>query len=280
MTSILTSTQYMQWIRAAVFVGFLGCLVFAQPSPNQDRFMGEGVNAYSPDQETELGKEAAAGLERKLAIVHEPKLDTYISTIGGELRKTLPWSPFSSGSYRFTVYDDRKLDVRSIAMAMPQDAARVPAREPIALAGGPIFVPLGLLVNSENESIFAFHLAHAMAHVALRHSTRIESRLESMRKNGNNRWPGSADSNAIFVRRCELQADSTAAGMVIRARFDVEAVVRYLDGLPAFGFGLGRVEGSQRAEAVRVEMKKMMVQVRPGGTGLFEEARRVAVRMW
>ena len=271
----------MKWISAFVFVGLFGCLLAAQPSPTHNGFMGEGINAYSPDQEVELGKDAASALERKLTIVHDPKLDAYISTIVGELRKTLPWSPFSSESYRFTIYDDRKpIDIPAITMAMPTDALRVPGREPIAFAGGPIFVPLGLLVNSDNESVFAFYLAHAMAHVALRHSTRLESRLESMRKNGKNRWEGSADSNAIFVRQCELQADSTAAGMVIRARFDAEAVAGYLAGLPAFGFGLGRVEGSGRAEAVRVEMKKMVTQVHPGGTGLFEEARRVALRMW
>lgn len=271
----------MNWISAAMFVGLFGCLLDAQPSPTQNGFMGEDVNAYSPDQEMELGKDAASALQRKMTIVHDPKLDAYISTIGGELRKTLPWSPFSPGSYRFTIYDDRKpIDVRAITMAMPTDVLRVSGREPIAFAGGPIFVPLGLLVNSENESIFAFYLAHAMAHVALRHSTRLESRLESMRKNGNNRWAGSADSNAIFVRQCELRADSTAAGMLTRARFDTEAVARYLEGLPAFGSGLGRVEGSGRAETVRVEIKKITTQVHPGGTGLFEEARRVALRIW
>jgi hypothetical protein len=30
----------------------------------------------------------------------------------------------------------------------------------------------------------------------------------------------------------------------------------------------------------RLEMKKITAQVHPGGTGLFEEARRVALRMW
>ena len=174
--------------------GFLVCIVTAQPSPAQDPFAGERVNSYSPDQEVELGNEAAAGLERKLTIIHDPKLDAYFSTIGGELVKSLPWSPFPSGAFRFTIYDDRKsVDVQSVGMVMPQDALRFPGREPIAFAGGPIFVPLGLLVKSDNESVFAFYLAHAMAHVALRHSTRIATSLESMQENGKNRWPGSFD---------------------------------------------------------------------------------------
>jgi predicted Zn-dependent protease len=162
-------------------------------------------------------------------------------------------------------------------MAMPMDTLRGTAGEPIAFAGGPIFVPLGLLASAQNESVFAFQLAHAMAHVALRHSTRFETRLESMRK----RSPvkGSFDFNAKFVRQCELQSDSVAAGMVVKSGYDAEAVVRYLEGLPAVGFGLGRIAGSQRAEAVRVEMKKVTAQVRGGGTGEFVQSRELAVRV-
>jgi predicted Zn-dependent protease len=164
-------------------------------------------------------------------------------------------------------------------MAMPTNALRGPAGEPIAFAGGPIFVPLGLLASAENESVFAFQLAHAMAHVALRHPTRLATRLENMRNRGRLRMPGGADFNAKFVQQCELQADSVAAGMVVKAGYDAEAVVRYLERLPVVGFGFGRIAGSQRAEVVRVEMKKVTAQVRGGQTGEFEESKALATRI-
>lgn len=60
---------------------------------------------------------------------------------------------------------------------MPFDAT-VSLAEPMAVAGGGIFVPAGLLANSPTEAAFALKLAHAIAHIALRHPTRMATRAE------------------------------------------------------------------------------------------------------
>jgi hypothetical protein len=121
-----------------------------EPSVNLSPFQGEGLDSYSLDQEAKLGQQAAASLESKLPIMHEPKLDAYLAKITAELGKHLP--RWSSVSCRFTIYEDRRpAAVQPVAMAMPADAFHVQAAEPIALAGGPIFVPLRLLANAQNE---------------------------------------------------------------------------------------------------------------------------------
>jgi predicted Zn-dependent protease len=199
--------------------------------------------------------------------VREPKLDAYVSKLGEELAQHLPyWSTFSPVGYRFSVYDDRK-------------TVDLQRREPITYADGPIAVPLAALASADNEPVFAFQLAHAMAHIALRHSEAYANRVKRMQRQGTERMPGSADSNVIFVRQNELEADGAAAGMLLNAGFSVDPVIRYLEKQPDTGFGPGRITGHDRAEAVRVEMKKRtMAQPRTGDSVAFEEARALAVR--
>jgi predicted Zn-dependent protease len=48
--------------------------------------------------------------------------------------------------------------------------------EPLGLPGGHIFIPANLFLASRNEAEFAGMLAHAVAHVAARHGTRLATR--------------------------------------------------------------------------------------------------------
>jgi hypothetical protein len=80
--------------------------------------------------------------------VNEPKLDAYIAQLGAALAKNAT-TPFT---YTFTVYDDRKpangprtagsTRLAGAGAAMPMDAFQGRAAEPVAVAGGPIFIPL------------------------------------------------------------------------------------------------------------------------------------------
>jgi len=134
-----------------------------------------GMNFYSLGREAQLGRQTAAHLSAILPMVSDAKLDAYISTLATSLHH----NGDGRFSYSFSIYDDRKpLTVDRIPLAMPPDAFYGPAREPIAVAGGPVFVPLGLLAGAENEAEFAFLVSHAMAHIAMRHSTRQATRLE------------------------------------------------------------------------------------------------------
>jgi predicted Zn-dependent protease len=60
----------------------LGSLAVAAQEPS-----ARGLNFSSVQRERELGREAAANLQRALPIVHEPKLDAYIAQLGATLPK-------------------------------------------------------------------------------------------------------------------------------------------------------------------------------------------------
>ena len=142
----------------------------AAPQPSTS-----SVNLYSAEREAELGREAAAALERALPIVHEPRLNAYVTRLGADLAAHAN-SPFV---YRFVVYDDHlPASVEPPLLAMPESAFRGEAREPVAVAGGPVFVPLSLLATTAAEPSLALQLAHAMAHIALRHPSKRATREE------------------------------------------------------------------------------------------------------
>lgn len=273
----------MSSVLASVLMGLLILPAFAQ-APS-----GKGVNFYSLVNEVELGQQAAASLARTLPIVHEPKLDAYIASLTSKL------AGYADPQFVFsvTVYEDRRpVPAQAITMAMPRDAWQGPAREPVALAGGLLFVPLSLLASAQNEAVFAFQLAHAMAHIGLRHSTKLATRegllnissanlkaqSASLRVDAANQQTMSLAQLAV-TRQFELQADIVATGIVAGAGFDPEAVVRYLErqATPAGG-QMSRIfsahpTSDKRVEAIRAVLITLSARVYTAGSGEFEETK-------
>ena len=100
----------------------------------------KGFNLYTPEREIRLGREAAYNLEHTLPLVRVSRLDDYLAKVATALSEQAGYSlPF-----RFTVFDDRKpFTAYPGELAMPVDAFG--SKEPVALPGGFIFVPLSLL---------------------------------------------------------------------------------------------------------------------------------------
>lgn len=274
---------------ASVLSGMLLWPAFAQePS-------AKGVNFYSLEREIRLGQEAAATLARTLPIVHEPKLDAYLAKLGAELSSADP-----QFTYSFTIFEDRKpLGLQWVGMAMPADALAGRATEPVALPGGPIMVPMSLLAEAQDEAELAFQLAHAMAHIALRHATKLATRQELMAiatvPLQIQRTAGSRGTDILlanqdvafeagrlaFTRGFELQADTIATRMVASAGYDPESMVRYLEGT------LGDVARStkifsphpatdRRMKTVEVEEAKLPASIYTASTGEFDEIKALA----
>ena len=274
---------------ASVLMGLLVLPAHAQePS-------AKGVNFYSLAREVQIGQEVAATLVRTLPIVHEPKVDAYLAKFTAELAKYSD----PQFAYSFTVYEDRKpLGLQWIAMAMPADAFDGPAAEPMALAGGPVLVPLSLLADAPDEAAFAFQLAHAMAHVALRHATRLATRQEILNIATvalETRKVSAPAAAVIFstqplamelglltsVRAFEREADMVATGIVADAGYDPETVVAYLEGHPPAGTRPSRVFSAhptmdRRVETVRARIERLPSRVYAAASGEFDEVKALA----
>jgi predicted Zn-dependent protease len=102
----------------------------------------------SIEGEKELGAENAKQVEEQMGLVDDPKLVSYIESIGQRLAKH---SPYQDVTYQFQVVD------------MEEPNA-------FALPGGYVYVSRGLLVLVNAEDELAGVIGHEIGHVATRHS--------------------------------------------------------------------------------------------------------------
>ena len=108
-----------------------------------------GWNLFSSAQDIEMGKEAAAEIEKEVSIVDDAQLSAYVDGIG---KKLAGHSQAPDYPYSFKVVAEDSINA-------------------FALPGGPIYIHSGLISVADNEAQVAGVMAHEVGHVALRHGT-------------------------------------------------------------------------------------------------------------
>jgi hypothetical protein len=133
---------------------FISLVVFAPVLCAQVKELKPGFNLFSPQQDIQLGQEAAAQVEKSMQVVKNDELTSYMTRIGARLAKSPRAGTFP---FKFAVVNDKSVNA-------------------FALPGGPMFVHTGLIALVDNEAELAGVLAHEMSHVALRHGTHEASK--------------------------------------------------------------------------------------------------------
>ncbi|HTS47108.1 MAG TPA: M48 family metalloprotease [Bryobacteraceae bacterium] len=139
-------------------------LMAAGSSRAELRQLRPGFNLFTPEQDVELGKEAAAELARQAPVVRNPELDRYLNVLLGKLEQS-----------RYA----RSLESDGSRAGMFPFQIRVLADKNInafSLPGGPIFVNTAAIAAAENEAQLAGVIAHEMSHIVLRHPTNQASK--------------------------------------------------------------------------------------------------------
>jgi beta-barrel assembly-enhancing protease len=136
-------------IRVLFFLLVLGGTLRAQLKD-----LRPGFNLFTPQQDIQMGKEAAGEVEKTMPVVKNEELSAYLSKVGARLAKSPHAGTFP---FSFSVINDKSINA-------------------FALPGGPVFVHTGLIAALDNESQLAGVLAHEMSHVALRHGTNQASK--------------------------------------------------------------------------------------------------------
>jgi len=108
----------------------------------------------SPEEESELGAEAALMVEAQIGTIDAGALSTYVADLG---RRLAAHSPRQDVSYSFAIVD------------MEEPNA-------FALPGGYIYVSRGLLAITNSEDELANVIAHEIGHVAALHHARQQAR--------------------------------------------------------------------------------------------------------
>jgi beta-barrel assembly-enhancing protease len=114
-----------------------------------------GWDWYSIESEIRMGKEYATQIESSLKLVTDPVINEYVNRVGQNLVRN------SDAKVPFTI----KVVDSDVINAM-------------ALPGGFFYVNSGLILAADDEAELAGVMAHEIAHVAARHTTRQLTRAQ------------------------------------------------------------------------------------------------------
>jgi Zn-dependent protease with chaperone function len=135
-------------IKARLILIFL--IVFSLTLLAQRTKLKPGTNVFSPQQDIDLGREAAKEAETQLELINSPSASAYISALGSQLASKAP------NEYKFPFYFKIVNDKSINAFALP---------------GGPVYVHRGAIEAADNEAQIAGVIGHEIGHVILRHGT-------------------------------------------------------------------------------------------------------------
>jgi predicted Zn-dependent protease len=108
----------------------------------------------SPQEEMQIGKQAAAEVSQQMGYVDDAKLEAYVAQLGARLA---PLSPRQDVKYEFHAVDMEETNA-------------------FALPGGYVYVSRGLLALANSEDELAGVVGHEIGHVAARHSAQRQTR--------------------------------------------------------------------------------------------------------
>ena len=106
------------------------------------------ITLMSVDEEIKIGREANADARKKIPVLGDEDVRTYVRHIGAQLAKAASGPRYP---YSFAVANYKELNA-------------------FALPGGPVWINRGVLQTATNESQVAGVLAHEIAHIAQRHA--------------------------------------------------------------------------------------------------------------
>ena len=110
-------------------------------------------NKYTPQQDVEIGREAAAEVRKQYPIINDSQIRAYLERLGDRLVEAAP-RELNNPAFEYSFTPVNLKDINAFA-----------------LPGGPMFVNRGMIEAAASEGEVAGVMAHELAHVLLRHGT-------------------------------------------------------------------------------------------------------------
>jgi Zn-dependent protease with chaperone function len=118
-------------------------------------------NKFTPQQDVELGREAAAEVRQQYPVINDVKITAYLTKLGDRLVAAAPAELKQSVyEYSFTPVNLKEINA-------------------FALPGGPMFVNRGMFDAAASEGEVVGVMAHELSHVLLRHGTANASKAQN-----------------------------------------------------------------------------------------------------
>lgn len=110
-------------------------------------------NSYSPEQDVQLGRQAAAEVRQQLPMLNDERTEDFVERIGDRLVAEIP-AEWEQPAFRYSF-----------------DVVNLKEINAFALPGGPMFLHRGMIEAARTEGEVAGVMAHELSHVVLRHGT-------------------------------------------------------------------------------------------------------------
>jgi hypothetical protein len=110
-------------------------------------------NRFSPAQDVELGRKAAAEVRQQMPMLDDDRTEEFVEEIGDRLIDHIP-GEFRHPEFRYSF-----------------DVVNLREINAFALPGGPMFLHRGMIEAAKTEAQIAGVMAHELSHVVLRHGT-------------------------------------------------------------------------------------------------------------
>ena len=133
--------------RLAVIITLTTTSVFAQTKVTPPK------NKYTPQQDVEIGREAAAEVRKQYPIINDSQIRAYVERLGDRLVEAAP-RELNNPAFEYSFTPVNLKDINAFA-----------------LPGGPMFVNRGMIEAAATEGEVAGVMAHELSHVLLRHGT-------------------------------------------------------------------------------------------------------------
>src|SRR5688572_3198267 len=139
------------------FVSRLGavlvCTAAITAAPSVQTRITLDNNKYTPAQDVQLGREAAAQVRKEMPLVRDGAVDEWVQSVGRRLVNAIP-SDYRHPEFSYTFEVVNQKDINAFA-----------------LPGGPMFLNRGMIEAAKTEGEVAGVMGHEISHVALRHGT-------------------------------------------------------------------------------------------------------------
>jgi beta-barrel assembly-enhancing protease len=138
-------------IRSVALV--LSLVVAAAGLPTAQTKITPPKNRYTPEQDVQLGREAAAEVRKEYPVVDDSRVSAYLDRLGTRLVAAAP-AELNNPKFEYSFTPVNLKDINAFA-----------------LPGGPMFVNRGMVEAAAGEGEVAGVMAHELSHVLLRHGT-------------------------------------------------------------------------------------------------------------
>jgi hypothetical protein len=195
-------------------------LTISVAAPAQTR-IERHKNSYTPEQDVQLGREAAAQVRRQMPLLDDDRTEDFVERVGERLIAEIP-DDFRQPQFRYTF---EVVNMREI--------------NAFALPGGPMFLNRGMIQAARTEGEVAGVMAHELSHVILRHGTVQATRGQKFQLGalagqivgaimGGRKGAAVADVTQLglgayflkYSREFEREADLLGAQLMARAGYD------------------------------------------------------------